>query len=310
MKMQLINNLKNVKPHHKNAVLTIGNFDGVHLGHQHLIHLVTQKAKMLSKPSMVITFEPLPNEYFLENPPARLATLREKLLLFNALNVDYVLCLTFNRYLANLTPEKFVNDILLDALEMNHLIVGEDFYFGKGRAGDAAFLKTMSQQKGFGFEVVQKMVEKKEKISSTRIREALSSSDFNLATQLLGRPYSLQGRILHGQKRGKQLGFPTINIGLQGIKPVLSGVFVVQVFGLTDTPLFGVANIGKRPTFNGSKIQLEVHLLNFNQSVYGRRVTVIPLKKIRDEKKFPDVDSLAAQIENDVQLTKQFLKTI
>jgi riboflavin kinase / FMN adenylyltransferase len=305
--MQFISSINKIRDCHQNAVVTIGNFDGVHLGHQRLMGALNQKARALSKPSMVITFEPLPSEYFSpEKSLARLTPLREKLLLFEKLQIDYVLCLKFNRKLVNCSAEKFINEILIERIKVSHLIVGEDFRFGKDRKGDVALLRKASQKNGFTLEIMQKMTEEGERISSTRIRTALHASNFDLAKRLLGRDYTIQGRVVHGEKRGRTLGFPTANVGLQRIKPPLSGVFAVQVFGLGEIPVLGVANIGQRPTLQGSKKLLEVHLFDFNACIYDRQIVVMPLKKLRDEKKFPSVAALSAQIAEDVILAKQF----
>ena len=310
--MQFIRSIHKIQSHHQNSVVTIGNFDGVHLGHQHLMRALNQKARAVTKPSMVITFEPLPGEYFSpEKPPARLTSLREKLFFLKKLHVDYVLCLKFDHQLVNLPAKKFIHEILNERIKINHLIVGEDFRFGQGREGDTTLLSELSEKNGFTIEIIQKIQQKSEWISSTRIRKALRAADFDLAKQLLGRSYTLQGRVAHGQKLARTLGFPTANIDLHGIESPLSGVFVVQAFGLGEKPVFGVANIGQKPTLRGLKKLLEVYLFDFHETIYGRHIVVMPLKKIRDEKKFPDVAALSAQISKDVilaqTLSKQFL---
>lgn len=307
--MKFISSINKIQNQHQHAVVTIGNFDGLHLGHQHLISVLKEKASAYHKPSMVITFEPLPVEYFShENVPARLTPLREKLLLFKELGVDYVLCLRFNESLANLTANDFVDDILIKRLKITHLTVGEDFRFGKSRQGDIALLETESQQKGFTFNVIKKIRQKNEYISSTKIRTALALNQFDLANQLLGRTYTLSGRVVQGQKLGKTIGFPTANINLHNLTPPIQGVFAVKVLGLESMSVFGIANIGQRPTINGTKKLLEVHLFNFNRSIYGQHIRVIPLKKIRDEQKFADLSSLSSQIAKDILIAKEFLQ--
>lgn len=308
--MQFINSINKLQNKHQHAVVTIGNFDGVHLGHQHLISILKEKALAYRKPSMVITFEPLPIEYFSpENAPARLTPLREKLLLFKELGIDYVLCLRFNESLANLSAKHFIDDILVKRLKITHLTVGEDFRFGQNREGDIALLEAESQQKEFTFDVAQKIMQKNERISSTQIRSALALNHFDLAHQLLGRTYTLSGRVIQGQKLGKTIGFPTANISLHNLTPPIQGVFAVKVLGLGTISLFGIANIGQRPTINGTKKLLEVHLFNFNKSIYGQHMRVIPLKKIRDEKKFGDLSELSSQIAKDILIAKEFIFT-
>lgn len=302
--MQFISSLNKVQNHHQHAVVTIGNFDGVHVGHQHLISTLKQSAAKQHKASMAITFEPLPTEYLLpENTLARLTFLREKLHCFKQLKVDYVLCLKFNRDLAHLSAQAFIDEILIKRLNIAHLIIGEDFRFGHERQGDIALLK---RQNKFTVEIIEKMQQENESVSSTRIRTALSNNNFKLAQQLLDKPYAISGRIIHGQKLGRTLGFPTANISLHQLTLPIEGVFAVDVLGLHSDPLPGVANIGKKPTLNGIKKLLEIHLLDFDQSIYGRYIQVIPRQKIRDEKKFADLAALSTQIAEDVKMAKQF----
>lgn len=305
--MEFIYHIQKRQPRQGNFVATIGNFDGVHLGHQHLIQTLKKTAQACQKPSMIITFEPLPIQFFERgHAVSRLTSLREKIKLFKALDVDYVLCLKFNRYLQNLSAEDFVDDILVKKLRLSYLLVGEDFRFGKNRQGDTHLLAQKAPQNGFVFETIKKIKQNHEPISSTRIRLALQQSDFALAEHLLGRPYSISGQVSQGQKLGRTLGFPTANIPLRRLTPPISGVFAVHVLGLKKMPLCGVANIGRKPTVNGTKNLLEVHLLDFNESIYHQCIEVIPLKKIRDERKFPDLSSLSEQILKDVTLAKEF----
>ena len=302
--MQFISSLHKIQSHHQNAVVTIGNFDGVHIGHQQLISTLKQSAAIQQKASMVITFEPLPAEYFSSaDSPIKLMTLREKLHQLKALQIDYALCLKFNRELANLSAQAFINELLIKRLNIAHLIVGKDFRFGHERQGDIALLK---RQNPFTVETIEKVQKEKECVSSTRIRAALANNHFELAKQLLGKDYAISGRIIHGQKLGRTLGFPTANIPLRKLTLPIEGVFAVEVLGLHSEPLPGVANIGKKPTLNGIKKLLEVHLLDFDQSIYGRYIQIIPRKKIRDEKKFSDLAALSAQIVEDVKMAKQF----
>lgn len=311
--MQLISNLQKLQASHQNLVVTIGNFDGVHRGHQHLMEILKKTANLCSKSTLVITFEPSPAEYFsLRTATAsiRLTSLREKITQLQKQEIDYVLRLKFNTPFANLSAEAFIDDLLVKRLKVAHLIVGEDFRFGKNRAGDVHLLAKKANENKFSLDVVKKIKhpDEIEPISSTRIREALSQHNFAKAQQLLGRAYSLSGRVIQGQRLGRTLGFPTANVHRNNLKPPISGVFAVHVLGLGKEPLGGVANIGKKPTVNGLKSSLEVHLFNFNQSIYGRYVTVVPLKKIRDEKKFPHLHALSSQIANDVISAKEILE--
>jgi riboflavin kinase/FMN adenylyltransferase len=288
-------------------VATIGNFDGVHLGHQHLIQRLKKTAEASQKPSMIITFEPLPIQFFERSRViTRITSLREKIQRFKAMDVDYVLCLKFDSYLQNLSAEAFIEKILIKKLKLAHLIVGENFQFGKNRQGTTHLLAEKATENGFVFEAVKKIKQNHEPISSTRIRLALQQSDFALAERLLGRRYSISGKVAQGQKLGRTLGFPTANISLCRLTPPISGVFAVHVRGIEKTPLCGVANIGRKPTVNGVKNSLEVFIFDFNQSIYHQCIEVIPLKKIRDEKKFPDLASLAQQISKDVAWAREF----
>jgi len=306
--MQFINSINKIKPHHQHSIATIGNFDGLHLGHQHLIHALKKRAQKDNKALMVITFEPLPFEYFSsENPPSRLTTLREKLFWFNHLAIDYVLCLKFNETLSHLSPKTFIHEMLVKQLKITHLAVGEDFRFGHKRQGNLALLEEQSKQNGFTFEIVKKITKDNRDISSTRIRNALYDDNIELANELLGRSYAFNGRVIHGQKLGRTIGFPTANISLRNLMPPIQGVFAVKVLGLSQKPVLGIANIGKKPTINGIKKILEVHLFDFNRSIYGEHIRVIPLKKIRDEKKFSNLSELSSQIAKDVLIAKEFL---
>lgn len=307
--MQFINSIHKLQPQHRDTVITIGNFDGVHRGHQQLITRLKQIANEQQKASMIITFEPLPAEYFASaSSRTRLMTLREKLHQFKKFEIDYVLCLKFNRHLAHLPAQTFIDELLIKRLNIAHLIVGEDFRFGHGRQGDITLLQ---QQKPFTVDVLKKMWQENVCISSTRIRTLLSNHHFDLAHQLLGNPYMISGRVIPGQKMGRTLGFPTANINLRGRTPPIQGVFAVEIAGIEAGKLLpGVANIGQRPTINGVKKLLEVHLFDFDQSIYGQQLYVIPRKKIRAEKKFADLSALSAQIAEDIKMAKQFFLQI
>jgi riboflavin kinase / FMN adenylyltransferase len=306
---ELICNIHNIKTKHKGCVATIGNFDGLHQGHQKLIQSLIKLGKQLNLPTCVILFEPHPQEFFYaEKAPARLMRLREKIKLLQFLAIDRILCLGFNKRLAECSAEEFVKKILIGKLGVKGLIVGDDFRFGRGRQGDFPFLQKLSQKYGFKVFSTPTVLFENERIGSSRVRNAVKQSDFKLAELLLGRPFRLSGRIIYGDQRGRLLGFPTANIGLHRKVIPLQGVFVVNIFGLTTTPLPGIANCGIRPTINGLKNLLEVHLFDFDENIYGRFIEIEFLKKIRDEKKFASLHALKEQITQDVAIAKSYFK--
>ncbi len=299
--MELIRGLHNLRPHHRGCVATIGNFDGVHLGHQAVLGQLAEKAQALCVPTTVITFEPQPREYFApDSAPARLTRFREKLNALRRYSVDRVLCLRFNRRLAELPPEAFIQRILIDGLAVKYLVVGDDFRFGKARAGDFGLLRAEGERAGFQVVSMHTFITGDARVSSTRTREALARGDMDQAELLLGRPYRLSGRVAHGDKRGRTIGFPTANIHLHRRSAPVSGVFAVEVFGIEGEPVEGVANIGRRPTVDGSRPILEVHLFDFSGDIYGRHVHVDLLHKLREERRFESFEALRRQIELDV----------
>ncbi|MCC6194640.1 MAG: bifunctional riboflavin kinase/FAD synthetase [Burkholderiales bacterium] len=285
--------------------LSIGNFDGVHRGHQAMLLRLVEAAEDLRLPSAVLTFDPHPREFFAkEKAPARLMQRRPKLDAFRTFGISRVYVARFNAELAALTPEAFVDDVLVRKLATRWLLVGEDFRFGKNRAGDLAFLRAHS--KAFSVEAMRTVDIGGERASSTAVREALAAGDLDRATALLGRPYTLVGRVAHGDKRGRGLGFPTANLPLKR-KPALSGIFAVRVHGVGPSPLAGVASLGVRPTIAaGLQPVLEVFIFDFDQSIYGRRVAVEFLHKLRDEEKYDDLDALTSQIRADVAQARDF----
>ncbi len=305
--IKLIRGLYNLPSKNPGRVLTIGNFDGLHQGHQAIIQALKQQAKKLDLPSCVMIFEPHPQEFFLGgNAPPRLMRLREKIKIFQRLGLDRLLCLRFNERLAEMDAETFVKDILVDRLKVRSLIIGDDFRFGKGRLGDFNYLKEMGQRYQFEVYATPTVLLKGERIGSSRIRDALKEGNFTLAAQLLTRPFTLSGRIIYGDQRGRLLGFPTANVALHRRVPPLKGVFIVRVYGVEEKPLNGVANCGRRPTVNGLQDLLEVHLLDFNKTIYGSYIEVEFLKKIRAEKKFDSLQSLQQQIADDVVIAKSY----
>jgi riboflavin kinase/FMN adenylyltransferase len=303
----LIRGLHNLSAAHRGCVATIGNFDGVHLGHQAVLDALTHRARGAGLPSLVITFEPQPMEFFCpEQAPARLTRLREKLEAIACCGIDRVLLIRFNAGFAGVDAKAFIREVLVGKLGIHHLYVGDDFRFGKDRAGDFALLRSMGRDHGFGVESLDTVADEGCRISSTRVREALQEGDLAHAERCLGRRYRICGRVGHGHKRGRTIGFPTMNVALLRRSTPLRGVFAVQVLGLADDFLPGVANIGNRPTLSGDhRFLLEVHLFDFSDEVYGRHVEVDFVERIRDEHKFESFDALREQIGRDVQRARK-----
>ncbi|MDP1653321.1 MAG: bifunctional riboflavin kinase/FAD synthetase [Rhodocyclaceae bacterium] len=289
-------------------VLAIGNFDGLHLGHRALLERLTATARQHGLPSAVMTFEPHPRELFTpEQAPARLTSLREKLALLEGCGIDQVFLLHFSRKLAGLTADEFVERILVRGLGVRHLIIGDDFRFGKGRAGDFALLQAAGQTHGFGVEAMETIEINGERVSSSAVRDVLGAGDLEHAARLLGRPYCISGRVVHGGKIGRKIGWPTANIQLKRKRVALTGVFAAMVSGLDKRHLPGAASLGVRPTLGlGLRPVLEVHLFDFDQEIYGAHVTVHLLHKLRDEMKFDSFDALSAQIARDVAVTQDY----
>ncbi|KQQ60579.1 MULTISPECIES: bifunctional riboflavin kinase/FAD synthetase [Pseudomonas] len=299
--MQLVRGLHNLRPQHRGCAATIGNFDGVHRGHQAILARLRERARELGVPSCVVIFEPQPREYFSpQTAPARLARLRDKVQLLADEQVDLVLCLAFNKRLSQLSASEFVDTILIDGLGVKHLEVGDDFRFGCDRAGDFDFLTQAGSLQGFTVEAAQTVELDGQRVSSTQVRKALAAADFERAEQLLGRPFCIEGRVLHGQKLARQLGWPTANVQLKRRRVPLTGVYLVSV-DIDGKTWPGVANIGVRPTVAGDgSAHLEVHLLDFAGDLYGRHLTVAFHHKLRDEQRFASLEALKSAIDADV----------
>ena len=300
--MQLVRGLHNVRPAHHGCVATIGNFDGVHLGHQAILTRLRNSAARLNVPSCVIIFEPQPREFFNpETAPVRLTRLRDKLQLFREAGIDQVLCIAFNKRFRQLSAEAFVQTVLIDALGIQHLQVGDDFRFGCDRAGDFAFLQEAGQRCAFSVEPTATVEMDGQRVSSTWLRAALAQADFALARRLLGRPYSIDGRVMHGKKLGRTLNAPTANVQLKRHRAPLHGVYLVTAQLANGRHVPGVANIGTRPTVDSSQqAHLEVHLLDFSGDLYGQHLAVTFQKKIRDEQRFASLSQLQEAIATDI----------
>lgn len=307
--MELIRGIHNLKPEHHGSVATIGNFDGVHLGHHHVLGELADKADEMGLPAVVITFEPQPQEFFSPaNCPGRLTRFREKMKALRRLAIDRIFTIHFTKELAEMEPEEFIKRILVEGLGIRYLVVGDDFCFGKARRGNFTMLQEAGHKHGFQVVNMHTFQLDGERVSSTRVRKALCDGDLNEAEKLLGRPYRMCGRVAHGHKRGRLIGFPTANIHLhRKISPV-DGVFAVEMFGIEGEPVAGVANVGTRPTVNGTRTILEVHLFDFEDDIYGRHVSVDFLEKIRDEQKFDSFDLLKEQILRDADQARNYFK--
>lgn len=307
--MQLIRGLHNLTQPLPPCAMTIGNFDGIHLGHQQVLRQLKAAADKNNWCSAVIIFEPQPIEYFApDKAPKRLARFREKIAYLKSQKIDYLLCLKFNQTFSELTAEQFVKELLVKWLNTRHLVIGDDFRFGKNRTGNFEALQIYGQHYGFTVGNTETLLLNDIRVSSTRIRDSIQKDNFELAAALLGRSYSLSGKVSHGQKLGRKLGFPTINIKMGSKTLIVKGIFAVMVKGIDNRVLQGVASLGTRPTVNGTDSILEVYILDFNQDVYGYSVEVDFLHKIRDEKKFASLQELTTNIAQDIALAKQYFE--
>ena len=317
--MQLIRSIHSPRLPPDGCVLTIGNFDAVHIGHREILRTLGLRAKQRGLPAVVMTFDPHPQEYFAkaragpENSAdaavavARLTTTAARFFALRDCGVDIMLSLQFNRALAQTGAEEFVRDYLAARLKVKHLLIGDDFRFGARRVGDFHLLEQMAPRHGYAVERFDAIVRGGERVSSTRIRALLASGELAEAERLLGRKYAHAGRVIHGDKRGRAWGFPTINLAIRH-QPALSGVFAVTVRGLADTPLAGVASLGNRPTLSESKTVLEVYLFDYDGDAYGRRVCVEFVAGIRAEEKFDSYDALRKRIAEDAEAARKILR--
>lgn len=306
---KIIRGFHNLPASPQGCVATIGNFDGVHLGHQAVLTQLAMKGDMVGLPAVVITFEPQPFEYFVpDKAPARLTRFREKVEALRAYSIQTLCVLRFDETLARMSAEDFIRKLLIEGLNVRYLVVGDDFRFGRHRHGDFAMLQRVGREHGFQVVNMHTFAIDHDRVSSTRIRDALHEGNLEAAEKLLGRPYRMSGRVAHGDKRGRKMGFPTANIHLHRCKIPLNGVFAVQLFGLDEEPVNGVANIGIRPTIGGDKALLEVHLFDFNRDIYGEHVQVHFLHKIREEQRFDGLEALMAQIEKDCGEARAFFE--
>jgi len=293
------------------SVITIGIFDGVHLGHQSLIKKLKQKSVQMGLPSIVFSFEPTPNDYFSKKQNKRLTSLRDKLRLIDEFQIDYLYCPPFDSTMENLSPNQFITKHLINLFNPRYMVIGDDFRFAKDRKGSIKDLVITGQSNNFEVEKITSIVDSNTRISSSLIRDSLSDANLMLAKQMLGRNYSLIGRVIYGQQLGSTLGFPTANIDLSKTNNPLRGVFCVKV-SLPDATktIFGIANIGFKPTIGGQKLNLEVHLLDFDKDIYKSYIKIEFLSYLRKEKKFSGLDALKRQIDQDIEAAKQYFSTL
>ena len=298
--MQIVRGLHNLLPAHRGSALTIGNYDGVHRGHQAVLASLRERAAALRVATTVVIFEPTPQEYFGgASAPARLMRLRDKLVALGEQGVERVLCLRFDRALAALSAETFIERVLVQGLGARHVVVGADFRFGSGRAGDPSMLAAAGLRSGFSVAAAPTFVLDGERVSSTAVRRALAAGDCEHAGRLLGRLYRICGRVVGGRRLGRALGYPTANMAIGRRVCPLHGIFAVRVAGAGAGWLPGVASLGTRPTVGGGPLLLEAHLFDSDAALYGRRLEVEFVAKLRDEERFESTEALTVQMRRD-----------
>lgn len=290
------------------SVVTIGAFDGLHLGHRRLLKRVFEESARTRLPSIVMSFEPTPGEFFsADRPPARLMRFREKYEALKRAGVDIFYCPRFDAQMKNIDSVTFVRQLLIQTLNMSHLVIGDDFHFARNREGNLGLLQRICGTLGFTLEKVASVVVGGERVSSTAIREALWNGEMARARSLLGHSYRMSGRVIRGQSLGRDLGYPTANVNLLRRQSAVMGIFAVQVHGLGDGPLGGVASVGTRPTFAGVKPLLEVHIFDFDEDIYGRHIQVEFIERLRSEQKFETADALIRQMHDDSARAREIL---
>jgi riboflavin kinase/FMN adenylyltransferase len=305
--MELIRGLLNIRERQRGCVVTIGTYDGIHLGHRALLDRLKEHATRLSAPTVVLTFEPTPREYLSpEAPPARLTSLRERWRVLEGLGLDSLLVLRFGEGLRNLSGEAFAGLLARD-LAARAVVVGHDFRFGCNGEATAPMLAEAGRRLGFSVDVVPPVMLDGERVSSSGVRHSLGRGEFEIAKRRLGRPYTMRGRVVTGQRLGRDLGFPTANLRIERRRSPLKGIFAVRVHGIGVTPLAGVASLGTRPTVGGVHTLLEVHLFDFAADIYGREIEVEFVAKLRDEEHFPTVEALVEQIHRDAAQARRIL---
>lgn len=292
----------------RGSVATIGSYDGLHLGHRKLLDTVLALASAEGLPSIVMSFEPTPSEFFsAARPPARLMRFREKFDALAAYGVDLFFCPRFDARMRNMAADAFIRELLVHAMNVRHFVIGDDFRFAAGRRGTVDELRRAGRALGFEVHQLPSVVVDGERVSSTAIREALGAGETERAARLLGRPYSMSGKVVRGDDLGKKLGFPTANVDLRRRRSPVLGIFATRVRGLSEQPLDSVASVGTRPTFGGTKPLLEVHIFDFDEQIYGRYIHVDFIARLRNEEKFENEQALVEQMHRDAARARQLL---
>ena len=303
--MEFIRGEHNIAARHHGCVASVGNYDGLHPGHRKVIKSLVDRGRDLDLPVTIVSFEPHPLEFFVPDAaPPKLMTVREKIEALKEINVDHFCCLRFNHRLANTEPENFVEDLLIAKLGVRYVVVGDDFRFGRNRRGNFEMLRSICRRYDVEVSKMETIEFDGERISSSRIRDCLAAGNIGLANRILGRDFSMSGRIVRGNGNARNWGFATANIKIEVSKPAVSGIFVVEVDLPDKDSLPGVASLGFRPTIGGDTQLLEVHLLDFDRNIYGKRIRVRFQKKLRDEIKFPSIDKMCEQIQQDIATTR------
>ena len=309
--MELVRGLQNIANASRGCVLTVGNYDGVHLGHQHMIGAVKKRAGELKVPAAVLVFEPSSKEFIdPEGAPARLTRWREKFAALAATGVDRLVTLRFNEQMRAMSPESFVHELLVEGLGARHVVVGDDFRYGSRACGSIESLRAAGRARGFGVEQMPPFVLDGVRVSSTAVRERLERADYTGAARLLGRRYRMIGHVAHGRELGRTLGFPTANLHLMRRKSPTAGVLAVRVHGIERRPLDGVASLGTRPTVNGTEPLLEAHVFDFAGDLYGRLIEVEFIAKLRDEVKFDSLEAMVVQMKHDSAQAREILSRV
>ncbi len=305
--MELIRGAHNLEARHRGCVATIGNYDGLHLGHAQVLRRLVERARDDGLPSLVMVFEPTPLEFFSgDQAPARLSTLREKIEGCREIGIDRFFVVRFDWELAEMSPEQFIRSLLVDGIGVRHLVVGDDFRFGRDRSGDFSTLEVAGRSQGFDVVDTPSYAVDGIRVSSTLIREALAKGDLELAERFLGRHYAMSGRVARGDRLGRQLGYPTANLRVGRRRSPLTGVYAVRVHGLGPRR-DGVASLGTRPTVGGTEMRLEVHIFDFDERIYGRHIRVEFIERLRDEQRFESVETMIEQLDRDALKARDIL---
>jgi len=306
--MEFVRGLHNLRPRHRGCVLTIGAFDGVHRGHQEMIRVLRERSAQHGLPAAVLAFEPMPREFFAKGtPPARLTRFRERFDALRRYGVDRFVCLQFNERIRTTTAQEFVEQVLVGALGIRHIVIGHDFRFARDGQGSVATLLELGQRHGFEVSEVPPFELDGERVSSSLIRQTLDAGDMRHAARLLGRPYRITGKVIDGAKLGRKLGFPTANLRLHRRATPIAGIFAVRVSGCGLQQAPGVASLGTRPAVNGKELLLEAHVFDFSGDLYRRYVHVDFIARLRDELWFPDMDQLVVQMRKDADEARAIL---